>query len=448
MNLDELLKIDKNHIWHPCSQMKDYEDYPPIHIDRAEGVWLIKKNGEKILDAISSWWTNIFGHTNSYISGRIKEQIDKLEHIIFANYTHTPAIKLANHLVKLFDGKLPKVFFTDNGSSSVEAALKMSYHYRQNNGNKEKKVFVYLKGAYHGETLGALSVGSIDAYKKIYDPLLPATIEVNGADCYRCPFNLNYQNCNAECFNDALKVIEENHKKLTAFIVEPVVQGAAGMKIYSSLYLKKLRKACDDYDIHLICDEIAVGFGRTGKMMASHHADIIPDFVTVSKAVTSGFLPLAAVLTKDEIYDSFYAPYENLKAFMHSHTYSANPLACSAGCAVFELFDKTDVLNDNIKKGLYIREKALPLLDHKNVGDIRTIGMITAIELVKNKKTKEQFNWKDRVGYKIYRNAEKKGVLLRNLEDVIYFLPPYIINENEIDFMTDTAIDSINEILK
>ncbi len=444
MDLKRILELDKKHLWHPCSQMKDYEEYPAIHIKKAKGVWLYKENGGKILDAISSWWTNIFGHTNEYILKRIKEQLDDLEHIIFANYTHTPGIILSEYLAGLFDGKLARVFYTDNGASSVEVALKMSYHYWYIKGKTRKKHFAYLRGSYHGETLGALSVCSIDTYKKIYAPLLPETKEIVGPNCYRCSYNLERTSCKAECFEHAEKLLKENSETIASVIVEPIVQCANGMNMYPPLYIQKLKLLCDKIDVHLICDEIAVGFGKTGEMMAS---PVVPDFVTVSKAITGGFLPLAAVLTNDEIYNTFYAPYEEQRAFMHSHTYTGNPLACAAACAVFELFKQTNVLQEVKEKGEYIRQNVQPLLEHHNVGEIRTIGIITAIELVKNKKTKEAFSWKDRIGYKIYRNAEKQGVLLRNLGDVIYFMPAYIINKDEMDFMTDIAIQSIKDIL-
>jgi adenosylmethionine-8-amino-7-oxononanoate aminotransferase len=447
MNYEELLLIDKKHIWHPCAQMKDYEEYPAIFIERGEGVWLIKKDGSKILDAISSWWTNLFGHANPYIIDKIKKQLDKLEHVLFANYTHEPAITLSKYLTGLFNNNLDKVFFTDNGSSCIEAALKMSFHYWYNTGYSNKKKFAYISGGYHGETLGALSVGAMDTYKKIYLPLLPKTIQAPGPDCFKCRYNLNRETCNAECFKETLKVIEKNHKNLACFIIEPILQGAAGMKIYSPVFLKKLREACTAYNVHLICDEIASGFGRTGKMMASHHADIIPDFAVVSKGVTSGYLPLAALLTSQKIFDAFYGEYTDLKAFVHSHTYSGNPLASSAGCAVFELFDKLDIIKKNIDTGSYIKQKAMEFSEYKFVGEIRSIGMVTAIELVRDKQTKEPFDWKNRIGYKIYRTAEKKGVLLRNIQDVIYFIPPYIINKEEIDFMINIAFDSIREIL-
>jgi adenosylmethionine-8-amino-7-oxononanoate aminotransferase len=439
--------LDKEHIWHPCSQMKDYESYPARVITRGKGVWLYQENGHRLLDAISSWWTNIFGHSNRYIARAVAKQARTLPHVIMANYTHPQASRLAGRLAGLFDGALSRVFFTDNGSSSVEVALKMSYHYWYNTGRPEKRGFAYLKGSYHGETLGSLSVGSLDAYKKVYQPLLPETVEIDGPACYRCLYGKERETCGAECFAATEKVLTKNKKTLASVIVEPIVQGAAGMRIYSPRYLAKLRDLCTNLGIHLVCDEIAVGFGRTGRMMASSHAGVVPDFVTVSKAITSGTLPLAAVLTSEKIYKAFYADYTDLKAFIHSHTYSGNPIACAAANAVFDIFESKDIIGRNEHTGRLIRNSVNSLADHPNVGEIRSIGMITAIELVQDKKSKEPFDWKKRIGHSIYRTAEKRGVLLRSLGDVIYFIPPYIIKPKEIEFMTRTAIEAIHSVL-
>ena len=444
---DNLFELEKRHIWHPCSQMSDYDEYPAIHIIKGSGVWLETIDGRKILDAISSWWVNLFGHCNSYIAEKISEQTKILEHVIFANYTHTPAILLAKRLSSLFEGRLPRVFYADNGSSAIEVAIKMSYHYWYNNNKKEKNLFGYVTGAYHGETLGALSVGDLDLYKKTYSSLLIKAIQLPGPDCFRCSYNLNRDTCNAECFEKTKDLLNKNKKKLSGVIIEPIVQAANGMSIYSPIFLKKLREWTKINDVHLICDEIASGFGRTGKMMASHHANIVPDFVTVSKGLTGGFLPLSAVLTTEEIYKAFYASYVERKAFLHSHSYTGNPLACTAGCAVFDIFEKENILEMVNKKGKIIYDKVLDLLEYKYVGEIRKIGMIVAIELVKDREKKIPFDWKERIGYKIYREAEKNGVLLRNLGDVIYFMPPYVINEDEIEFMTSVAKNAICKIL-
>lgn len=447
MTKEELFNLEKRHIWHPCSQMKDYEEYPAIHIVKGEGIWLETIDGKRILDAISSWWVNIFGHCNPYIIKKIKEQLDSLEHVIFANYTHTPAIILGKKLSSLFNDKLPRIFYADNGSSAIEIAIKMSYHYWYNKNQKNKNLFGYITGSYHGETLGALSLGDLTLYKEQYSQLLIKTIKIPGPDCFRCPYDLTRNNCKAECFEKTKKVLDKNKKNMSGIIIEPIVQCANNMSIYSPVFLKKVREYTNNNKIHLICDEIATGFGRTGKFMASYHADIIPDFVTVSKALTGGFLPLSAVLTKEEIYETFYAPYTNRKAFLHSHSYTGNPLACTAACAVFDLFDKENVLEIINQKGKFILNSVIDLLDYKYIGEIRNIGIITAIEIVKDKKNKKAFDWQERIGYKIYREAEKNCVLLRNIGDVIYFMPPYIINEEEIKFMTSQAKNAIFKVL-
>ncbi|MBN2736235.1 MAG: adenosylmethionine--8-amino-7-oxononanoate transaminase [Spirochaetales bacterium] len=449
MKQEEIQKIDQAMLWHPCSQMKDYEDYPVIPIDHAKGVWLYTQDGRKILDAVSSWWIKIFGHGFEPVKTRIKEQLDKLEQVIFANYTHESAAQLAAHLTGLFDGSLSRVFFGDNGSSAVEIALKMSYHYWYNLGHPEKKEFLYLSGGYHGETMGALSVSALDLYKKIYEPLLPSMgVEIQGPDCFRCPFGLDRDNCDAQCVKALEEKLEKEAGSISAVIIEPILQAASGMKIYSPLYLKKLRQLCSAYHVHLICDEIAAGFGRTGKMMASDHADITPDFACLSKGLTAGFLAFSAVLTREEIYQAFYDDYTKLRAFMHSHSYTGSALGCAAACAVFETFSDPKWMVEINQKGRKIREALQSLADHPQVGEIRSIGMVTAIELVEDKAKKLSFDWKRRLGYQIYRLAEQRGVLLRNLGDIIYFFPPYVINEEEITFMTSTARSAILEVLQ
>ncbi|MBN1412309.1 MAG: adenosylmethionine--8-amino-7-oxononanoate transaminase [Spirochaetales bacterium] len=446
MNKMELLNEDKKRLWHPCSQMKDYEAYPARLIERAEGVWLYEAGGRRILDAVSSWWCKIFGHGNPHIRARINEQLEKLEHVIFANYTHEPAIELAQRLGGLFSDRLPRVFYTDNGSSAVEAALKISFQYWRNRGRPERNLFVHIRGAYHGETVGALSVGSLGLYRDTFKPLLFKAVEAEGPDCYRCPFGLNRTTCDAECFTSMENALEENNGHVGAVIIEPVLQAANGMALYSPRYLVKLSDACRRSGVHLIFDEIASGMGRTGKMMACDHASIVPDIALVSKALTGGFLSLAAVLTNGEIYDAFYTDYTESKAFLHSHTYTGNPLACAAACGVFDLFDDPSVLPGVLETGSLIRDKALAIADHPHVGEVRSLGMVTAIELVADKRAKEPYAWKERTGYRVYRKAERDGVLLRNLGDVLYFFPPYIINGGEIDFMVETAINAVKYV--
>ena len=439
---------DLEYIWHPCSQMKDYEELKPIVIKKGEGVYLYDIEGNKYLDVISSWWCNLLGHCNPTINKAVKEQIDKLEHVIFANFTHTQAIRLCERLAKILPQGLCKFNFTDNGSSAIEAAMKVSFQYHHQTGNPQKTKFMALTDAYHGETIGALSAGDCDLYTKLYKPILMDIKKVKAPDCYRCPYGKNRDNCSCECFEYAKKAFEENGEETSAILVEPLLQGSAGMKIYPPLYLKKLRELCDEYNVHLIADEIATGFGRTGKMFAFEHAKVSPDIMCLSKGLTGGYMPMALFVTTQKIYDAFYADYNTGKAFMHSHTYSGNPLACSAANAVLDILEDGSVLKTAQQNAKYfndlIKEK---FLNHKNVGEVRHIGLINAIEIVKNKKTKESFDSKLRTGYQIYKKALKRGVILRPLGDIIYFNPPLIIEKKDMDYAVNTSFECMNEIL-
>ncbi|HEY5525009.1 MAG TPA: adenosylmethionine--8-amino-7-oxononanoate transaminase [Clostridium sp.] len=444
--MNDYIKKDLKYIWHPCAQMKDYEELNPIVIEKGEGVWLYDIDGNKYLDCISSWWTNTLGHSNKRINEAIKKQIDKIEHVIFANFSNKPAIELAEKLVNITPSKLTKVFFSDNGSSAVEIALKMSFHYNMQKGNDKKRRFVALSDAYHGETLGALSVCDIDEFNMVYKPLLLDTIRVEGPDCYRCKYDCIRDTCNAECFEVMEKCIIENHDEISAVIVEPMVQGAAGMRMYSPIYLKKLRQLCDKYDIHLIADEIAMGFGRTGEMFACNHAQISPDFMCLSKGISAGYMPMSVVMTTDEVYDCFYGDYNERKSFLHSHTYSGNAMGCAIALENLKIFEEDNIIENNRGKGELIRKLTLEKAESlKHVGEVRSIGMITAIEIVKDRSTKEGYPWQMRVGYEIYKIALSKGLLLRPIGNVLYFIPPYIINEEEIKFMVNTCFQSIEE---
>lgn len=443
-----LVELDLEHIWHPCSQMKDYEELPPIIIDHAKGMYLYDIQGKRYVDVVSSWWCNLLGHCNERINTAVKKQIDKLEHVIFANFSHVPAITLCDQLVQVLPAGLTKFSFTDNGSSAVEAAMKMSFQYHQQTGNPQKKKFMSLTNAYHGETLGALSVGGVDLYSDIFKPLLLDMIHVDGPDCYRCPYGKQRESCNAECFETAEKCFAQYGNETCAFLVEPLVQGAAGMKIYSPIYLKKLRQACNQQNVHLIDDEIAMGFGRTGKMFACEHAEISPDIMCLSKGLTGGYLPMALVVTTQTMYDAFYADYGTHKAFMHSHTYSGNPLACSAAVEVLAIMKEEDILARANKNAAYFTQLICEKLkDYKYVGDIRSIGLINAIELVEDKETKRSFDEDRRIGYQIYKKALDKGVVLRPIGDVLYFNPPLTIGHADMDFVVQVCADSIKEIL-
>lgn len=321
----------------------------------------------------------------------------------------------------------------------------MSFQYHQQSGGRSRTKFACLSNAYHGETLGALSVGDLDLYSRVFKPILLDTIRVEGPDCYRCRYGRCNKSCNAECFEYMERTIEENYKVLCGVIIEPLIQCAAGMKIYPPIYLKKLRQLCDKYDIHLIADEIAVGFGRTGKMFACEHAGISPDIMCLSKGLTAGYLPLALTLTTDKIYNAFYSDYAELKAFMHSHSYTGNPISCAVACESLNVFEDEDILRKNQQKSEYIWEKVSKIAhNHPFVGDYRQLGMVGAIELVEDKESKKGFDWKKRVGYQIYKIGLENGIIIRPLGNVIYFMPPYVVRYEDIDFMIEATFKSIN----
>ena len=446
--MNNLAEKDLKYIWHPCSQMKDYETLPPIVIDRGEGIYLYDINGKKYYDVISSWWCNLLGHCNPHITSALKKQSGKLEHVIFANFTHAQAIRLCERLTKLLPEGLCKFNFTDNGSSAIEASMKVSFQYHQQTGSPQKTKFMALTEAYHGETIGALSAGDCDLYTKLYKPILMDIVRVQGPDCFRCPYGKKRENCSCECFEHAEKTFAVHGEETAAILVEPLLQGSAGMKIYPPLYLKKLRALCDKYNVHLIADEIATGFGRTGKMFAFAHAGVSPDIICLSKGLTGGYMPMAIFVTTQKIYDAFYDDYNTGKAFMHSHTYSGNPLACSCANAVLDILEDGTVLEKAQENALYfnkiIKEK---FLSHPNVGEVRHIGLINAIELVEDRQSKKPFDGNLRIGYQIYKKALMEGDILRPLGNVIYFNPPLIITKSDMDYVTDIARKCLYEIL-
>jgi adenosylmethionine-8-amino-7-oxononanoate aminotransferase len=424
--------------------MKDHESLPPIPIWRGQGVWLEDYDGKRYLDAISSWWVNLFGHSHPYINAVFKEQLSCLQHTIFAGFTHEPAIVLAERLISLVPAGLSRCFYTDNGSSAVEVSLKMSFHYWQNMGKPHKTRFITLTNSYHGETLGALAVGDIPLYKETYAPLLLTPITVASPDCYHRNPGESWAEHSRKMFAEMERTLAEHAERVCAVIVEPLVQCAGGMRMYDPIYLTLLREACDRYGVHLIADEIAVGFGRTGTMFASEQAGIRPDFMCLSKGLTGGYLPLACVLTTQEIYDAFYDDYVQLKAFLHSHSYTGNALACRAALATLDLleFEKTLFYNELFAR--IMSEESVRFESHPHVAEVRQTGMIVAIEMVKDKTTREPYPWQERRGLRVYRKALELGVLLRPLGNVIYFMPPYVIAPDEIRLMIEVAGTAID----
>lgn len=442
------VKEDLKYIWHPCSQMKDYETLEPIIIKKAKGVYIYDINDKKYIDIVSSWWCNLLGHCNEKINNAIKEQLDELEHVIFANFSHKGAILLCKKLSEILPKGLCKFNFSDNGSASVECALKMAFQYHYQTGNENKTKFMCLSDGYHGETIGALSVGAMDLYAKIYKPMLMDTIQIEAPDCYRCKYDKRRDSCFAECFEKVEEAFRAYGNETAGIIIEPLIQGSAGMKMYSPIYLKKLRRICDEYNVIFIADEIATGFGRTGKMFAVDHAEVSPDIICLSKGLTGGYMPMALTVTTQKIYDAFYDDYNKHKAFMHSHTYSGNPLGCSCALAVQKILEEENILDKAKENSKYLNHKLINKLEgHKNIGEIRSLGLINAIELVEDKYTKKGFDSKLRIGYEIYKKALNNGLLLRPLGNVLYFNPPLTITKEEIDEAVEICVKSISEVL-
>ena len=434
---------DLAHVWHPCTQMKDHETVPMIALRSGSGVWLEDFSGKRYLDGISSWWVNLFGHANPRIGAAVAEQLGRLEHVIFAGFTHEPAVTLAEELVRIAPAGLNRCFFADNGSAAIEVAVKMSFHHWRNRDMPRKTRFITLANSYHGETLGALAVGNVELYKAIYKPLLMDVITVPSPDAFPREAGVGEAEHARLMFAHMETALEQNHGELAAVIVEPLVQCAGGMRMYDPVYLQLLRAACDKYDVQLIADEIAVGFGRTGTMFACEQAGIRPDYLCLSKGLTGGYLPLSVVMTTDTIYDSFYDEYTRLNAFLHSHSYTGNPLACAAANATLAIFRDEPVLARNRELAAHMRAAVAHLEDHPHVAEIRQRGMILAIELVKDRVTRTPWPWQERRGLRIYRNSLERGALIRPLGTTVYFMPPYVIQPDEIDALARVATEGI-----
>ncbi len=417
MGNKKLMNEDLKYIFHPCTQMKDHEKIPLIPIKKGRGAYIYDFDGNRYLDCISSWWVNLFGHSNPYINSKIKEQVEELEHVIFAGFTHKPAIDLARRLVKLTPESLNKVFFADNGSSAIEIALKMSFQYFKNRG-ESRPLFVSLQNSYHGETMGALAVSDTGLYKDVYSDILLKTIQA------KSPSLVDED----EAISDMRDVLNRHKDKIASVVIEPLVQCAGSMKMYNPSYITKLRSLCDEMGVFLIADEIAVGFGRTGSMFACEQAGISPDFLCLSKGITGGYMPFSVVLFTDDIYDAFYCDYSEGKSFLDSHSYTGNTLACAVANAVLDIFEKDSVIEKNREKIELIKELTKPLENLPNVKEVRQRGMICAIEL-------QGYDAKQRVGLTFFQEALKEGIYIRPLGNIIYFMPPFIITDDEIKKM-------------
>lgn len=458
----KLKDIDKKYIWHPFTQMKDWLKEEPLIIEEGRGAWIKDIDGKWYIDGVSSLWVNVHGHRHPAIDKAVKKQLDKIAHSTMLGLSNVPATILAEKLIKLAPKGLTKVFYSDSGSEGVEIALKIAFQYWQQKNSrfktqssklqlktqKLKTKFLTLVNAYHGDTIGAVSVGGIDLFHKMYKPLLFKSIKAPTPYCYRCPFGreMGDEKCEMRCLKEVEKLMKKHHKELAAMIVEPLVQAAAGILVYPKGYLKGIRKLCSKYNILMIVDEVAVGFGRTGKMFACEHEGVRPDLMIVAKGLTGGYLPVAATLTTQKIFDAFLGEHEESRTFYHGHTYTGNPLGCAAANASIDLFKKEKTLQKLQPKIRLLAGKLEQFKKLKHVGDIRQCGFIAGIELVKDKRSKEDYLMSEKIGIKVTQEARKRGLIIRPLSNIIVIMPPLCISMVDLGKMLDIIYLSTKKV--
>jgi adenosylmethionine-8-amino-7-oxononanoate aminotransferase len=431
-----LLARSRAAVWHPCTQMKQHETLPLVPIARGQGAWLYDFDGRRYLDAISSWWVNLFGHANPRINSVLRAQLECLEHVILAGFTHEPVVELSERLSKLAGGELGHCFYGSDGASATEIALKMSFHFWRNTGHTQKTGFISLAGSYHGETLGALSVTDVALFKDTYAPLLRPSSQVPSPDWRLAEKGESPRDYAMRCAQALEAHLEKHHATTAALIVEPLVQGATGMAMYDAEYLRRARALCNRYDVHLIADEIMTGFGRTGTFFAHEQAGIRPDFLCLSKGITGGYLPLAAVLTRDAIYQAFYDDAVT-RGFLHSHSYTGNALACRAALATLDIFESDRVIETNRERAARMTAAAAPIAAHPAVANFRNTGMIWAFEV---KSGNPEF------ARAFYTAALEKELLLRPIGNTVYFMPPYVLDEQETELLAGRTLALLESI--
>ena len=432
---------DRTYLWHPFTQMQEWEQEEPLIIERGKGSYLIDTAGKKYLDGTSSIWVNLHGHRHPALDRAIKTQLDKIAHSTFLGLSNPPAIQLARELIRIAPKGLRRVFYSDNGSTAVEVALKMAVQYWQQRRPEAgpKNTFLHLKLAYHGDTLGAVSVGNIELFHGRFKSLLFPTLGADPPYCYRCPLNLTHPSCHMACLDPIEQILKKRHRELAGFIIEPLVQAAAGMITAPQGYLKKVLELCTKYQVLLIADEVATGFGRTGKMFACQHEGVTPDLMAISKGLTGGYMPLAATLTTEEIYKGFLGAYEDFKTFFHGHSYTGNPLGCAVALANLEVFKSEKTLARLRPKIKTMARLLQPLRQLPHVGDIRQQGFMAAIELVEDKQTRKPYPLEARMGHRVCQIARQQGLLLRPLGHIVVLIPPLSTSLTELRLMIETV---------
>ena len=443
---EQLRQWDKRHVWHPFTQMQEWERDEQIIIVRGEGSWLIDTDGRRYLDGVASMWTNVHGHCRRELNDALKEQVDRLEHSTLLGLASEQSIILAARLAEITPPGLDRFFYSDNGSTAMEVAVKMAYQYQVHSGRPERCRFITFKNAYHGDTLGAVSVGGIEIYHTTFKPLMFETLQAPSPYCYRCELGCSRLTCSMECIDSLEELMKCNAGLVAGLVIEPLVQGAGGMIVQPAGFLKRVRELCDRYDILMITDEVATGFGRTGEMFACQHEGVVPDIMAISKGIAAGYLPLAATVTVDKVYSAFLGSYSELKTFFHGHTFTGNPLACAVALKSLQLFQEDDLLAKLQLKIARLKQHLGDFAAMPHVGDVRQCGLAAGIELVENKDTGLQYPWEQRIGVRVCLEARKRGVFSRPLGNTIVIFPPLVISNSELDMLSNVLQESIRVV--
>jgi adenosylmethionine-8-amino-7-oxononanoate aminotransferase len=443
ISTEQLRQWDKRHVWHPFTQMQDWERDEQIIIVKGEGCWLIDTDGTRYLDGVASMWTNVHGHCRRELNDALKEQVDRLEHSTLLGLGSEQSIILAARLAEITPPGLDRFFYSDNGSTAMEVAVKMAYQYQVHSGRPERSRFITFRNAYHGDTLGAVSVGGIDIYHTTFKPLMFETIQAPAPYCYRCELGCSRSACNMKCIDVLEELMERNTGLVAGLVIEPLVQGAGGMIVQPTGFLKRVRELCDRHGILMIADEVATGFGRTGAMFACNHESVVPDIMALSKGIAAGYLPLAATVTVDKVYSAFLGSYSELKTFFHGHTFTGNPLACAVALKSLQLFQQDDLLAQLQPKIAWLKQRLDDFRSMLHVGDIRQCGLAAGIELVENRDTGTPYPWEDRIGIRVCLEARKRGVFSRPLGNTIVIFPPLVISNSELDMLLNVLQESI-----
>jgi len=434
----QLREWDKQHVWHPFTQMQDWEQEEPIVIARGEGSWLIDTDGKRYLDGVASMWTNVHGHCRRELNEALKAQVDRLEHSTLLGLASEQSIILARRLAEITPAGLDRFFYSDNGSTAMEVAVKMAFQYQLHKGRAERSRFITFRNAYHGDTIGAVSVGGIDIYHTTFKPLMFETIQAPSPYCYRCELGCSGpEGCGMKCLDVLESLMEQHGATCAGLVIEPLLQGAGGMIVQPPGFLRRVRELCDRHGLLMIADEVATGFGRTGRMFACQHEAVIPDIMALSKGIAAGYLPIAATVTTEEVYAAFLGRYAELKTFFHGHTFTGNPLACAVALRSLDLFESDRLLDALQPKIGRLQERLVEIARLPHVGDVRQCGLAAGIELVEDKATRRAYPWEQKTGVRVCLEARKQGIFSRPLGNTVVVFPPLAITPDELELLLD-----------